>query len=184
MYNRRLVRTTMVKKLLRLAFHFLPLIVFLAMPKEPRVAASAPSPRIDSPPLKEAIDKSQPGRLANQVRLSASPLALRSDRPTTQEVREVRAYVRTQAAEHGVDPQLALWIVKHESSFNPRAKGDGEASRGLWQISKIYHPEVSDAEAFGVRSSTDWSMQRLRAGKVNEWSSYRNCKVLYSNCPY
>jgi hypothetical protein len=183
-YNRPLVRTAMVKKLLRLAFYFLPLIVFLAMPKEPRVAASAPSPRIDSPPLKVAIFKSNRGHVANPARVSVTPLASQSGRPTAREVREVKAYVRTQAVQHGVDPLLALWIVKHESSFNPRAKGDGEASRGLWQISKIYHPEVSDDEAFGVRSSTDWSMQRLQAGKANEWSSYRNCKVLYSNCPY
>ena len=28
-----------------------------------------------------------------------------------------KAYVRTQAMEYVVDPQLALWIVKHESSF-------------------------------------------------------------------
>jgi hypothetical protein len=174
----------MAKKLIRLVFYFLPLIVFLAMPKEPRVAASAPGPRIDSPPLKVAIFKSNRGQVGSPARLSATPLALKSDRPTAQEIREVKAYVRTQAVERGVDPQLALWIVKHESSFNPRAKGDGEASRGLWQISKIYHPEVSDDEAFGVTSSTDWSLQRLRAGKVNEWSSYRNCKILYSNCPY
>lgn len=169
----------MVKKLLRIVFYFLPLIVFLAMPREPRVAASAPSPRNDSVPVNVTIYKSHREQLAG-----LHLLRVESDRPTTQEVREVKAYVRSQAVEHGVDPQLALWIVKHESSFNPRAKGDGEASRGLWQISKIYHPEVSDSEAFGVRSSTDWSLQRLRAGKVNEWSSYRNCKILYSNCPF
>ena len=49
--------------------------------------------------------------------------------------------------------------------FNPHAKGDGEASRGLWQISKIYHPEVSDAMAFNVRSSTQWSLERIREEK-------------------
>ena len=174
----------MVKKLLRVVFYFLPLIVFLAMPREPRVAASAPSPRNDSMPVKITIYQSNRGQRVSLSRPSAMAPVSQSDRLTTQEVREVKAYVRSQAVEHGVDPQLALWIVKHESSFNPRAKGDGEASRGLWQISKIYHPEVSDAEAFGVRSSTDWSMQRLRAGKVNEWSSYRNCKISYSDCPF
>jgi len=175
----------MVKKLVRLTFYFLPLIVFLARPKEPRVrAASAPSTRTGSPTLKVTILKSHREQLSSPAGVSPSPLAPHSDRLTTQEAREVKAYVRSQAVEHGVDPQLALWIVKHESSFNPRAKGDGEASRGLWQISKIHHPEVSDDEAFGVKSSTDWSMQRLRDGKVNEWSSYRNCKILYSDCPY
>ena len=175
----------MVKKLLRLAFYFLPLILFLARSKEPRAAvAHVANYRNDSLPLKATIYKGHPAQLANPPQMSSAALALRGDRPTTQEVREVKAYVRSQAVERGVDPQLALWIVKHESSFNPRAKGDGEASRGLWQISKIYHPEVSDDEAFGVSSSTDWSLQRLREGKANEWSSYRNCKVLSSNCPY
>ena len=36
-------------------------IVFLAMPKEPRVAASAPNRRVDSAPLKPAIFKSNRG---------------------------------------------------------------------------------------------------------------------------
>jgi len=40
----------MLKKLLRLAFYFLPLILFLAHPKEPRAAVtSAASPRNDFP---------------------------------------------------------------------------------------------------------------------------------------
>jgi len=172
----------MFKTLLRFVFYFLPLILFLAHVAEPRAeVAPASGPRHNSVPLKATIYNSHQDRLASQHRMSATSLTLRSDQPTTQ---EVKAYVRTQAVEYGVDPQLALWIVKHESSFNPRAKGDGEASRGLWQISKIYHPEVSDAEAFSVTSSTDWSLQRLRAGKLNEWSSYRNCRILYSNCPY
>jgi hypothetical protein len=86
--------------------------------------------------------------------------------------------------EYGVNPKLALWIVKHESQFNPRAKGDGEASRGLWQISKIYHPEVSDAVAFNVTSSTKWSLKRIRSGKAKEWSTYRLCRTLYEDCPF
>jgi hypothetical protein len=172
----------MFKTLLRLVFYFLPLILFLAHVAEPRAeVAPASRPRRVSLPMKVTIYNSHQRHLASQHRRSATALTLQSDQPTTQ---EVKAYIRTQAAEYGVDPQLALWIVKHESSFNPRAKGDGEASRGLWQISKIYHPEVSDAEAFSVPSSTDWSLQRLRAGKLNEWSSYRNCRILYSNCPY
>ena len=97
---------------------------------------------------------------------------------------EVQAYVREQASEYGVNPNLAVWIVKHESQFNPRAKGDGEASRGLWQISRIYHPEVSDAVAFNVASSTEWSLERIRSGKVNEWSTYRFCRTLYVDCPF
>jgi hypothetical protein len=115
---------------------------------------------------------------------SADPAATANLRGGTPNTQQVKAYVRTEAVEHGVNPTLALWIVKHESQFNPRAKGDGEASRGLWQISRIYHPEVSDAMAFNVRSSTQWSLQRIRSGKAYEWSTYRFCRTLYQDCPF
>src|SRR4029077_18902259 len=126
-----------------------------------------------SRPLKVTIYKSQRTQFADRSQNPDDPFRLQGGKPNTG---VIKAYLRTEAMEYGVDPFLALWIVKHESSFNPRAKGDGEASRGLWQISKIYHPEVSDAMAFNVASSTEWSLDRIRSGKVNEWSSYRNCK--------
>jgi hypothetical protein len=172
----------MIKKILWLAFYLLPVLAYAANFNGTRAGrASAPPPRNAPHPLKVTIFKShgpQPVRLAL---VSADSTILKSGRPTTQ---EVRAYVRTQAEEHGVDPMLALWIVKHESSFNPRARGDGEASRGLWQISRIYHPEVSDAAAFSVASSTDWSLKRISSGKAYEWSTYRNCRTLYEDCPF
>jgi hypothetical protein len=172
----------MIKKLLRLGFYFLPLILFFFNFTEPRAAVISPrGPRNPGSLLKVTIRKNHGGQLESAPSVAAEPLKSASGKPTVQ---QVKAYVRTQAVENGVDPQLALWIVKHESSFNPGAKGDGEASRGLWQISKVYHPEVSDAEAFGVKTSTEWSLARIRDGKVNEWSTYRNCRVLYANCPF
>jgi soluble lytic murein transglycosylase-like protein len=176
------MKIAMIKKLLRLIFYSLPLIAFIANSSEPRAKVSAPqSTQNFSLPLKVTIYKSQRTPLAGRSSSPDGPFRLPGGRPN---VREVKAYVRTEAVEYGVDPFLALWIVKHESSFNPRAKGDGEASRGLWQISKIYHPEVSDAMAFNVASSTEWSLERIRSGKVSEWSTYRNCRTLYADCPY
>ena len=176
------MRTTVIKKLLRLIFYFLPLIAFIANNTAPRAAVSPPQSTLNiSSPLKVTIYKSQRTQLAGRSSSPDDPFRLPGGRPNVQ---EVKAYVRTEAVEYGVDPLLALWIVKHESSFNPRAKGDGEASRGLWQISKIYHPEVSDAMAFNVASSTEWSLERIRSGKVNEWSTYRNCRTLYADCPF
>ncbi len=178
----------MTKKLLWLTFYSLPVIAFAANFTEPRAqAVSSPSaPGVSraatlSLPVKVTIYKSHGAQLLGLPLVSANPTKLRGDRPTAQ---QVKAYVQTEAVEHGVNPKLALWIVKHESQFNPRAKGDGEASRGLWQISKIYHPEVSDAMAFNVRSSTEWSLQRIRAGKASEWSTYRFCRTLYEDCPF
>ena len=176
------MQTHTVKKLLRFTFYSLPLFAFALHGKGPEAeAVSSQSAQNLSLPVKVTINKGHGAQLASLPRNPGNPLKLQGDRPTAQ---EVKAYVRAQAIEYGVSPALALWIVKHESQFNPRAKGDGEASRGLWQISKIYHPEVSDAMAFNVASSTEWSLERIRSGKVNEWSTYRFCRTLYEDCPF
>jgi hypothetical protein len=176
------MRTAMRKKLFTLTFYSLPLIAFFFHGTDPRAQIVFPrSTQRLLLPAKVAIRKDHGAQGSSFSRVPADLRIAQGDRPSAP---EVKAYVRTQAVEHGVDPRLALWIVKHESSFNPRAKGDGEASRGLWQISRIYHPEVSDARAFNVATSTEWSLERIRSGKVNEWSSYRNCRSLYEDCPY
>ncbi len=182
----------MFKKMLWLTFYSLPVIAFCVHSTEPRAASISPAPaQADSVqvnprpayslPAKVTVYKSRQAELANMTRSAADEPKLPGGRITPQ---LVKAYVRTEAVEHGVNPSLALWIVKHESHFDPRAKGDGEASRGLWQISKIYHPEVSDAMAFNVASSTNWSLERIRSGKANEWSTYRFCRTLYRDCPF
>jgi hypothetical protein len=176
------MRTPVIKKLIWLTFYSLPLIAFAANFTEPRAAVVSPQARetIDQRP-RVVIHRVQRRQLASVRTISPGTFVLRSARSSTQ---EVKAYVQYQASELGVDPKLALWIVRHESQFNPLAKGDGDSSRGLWQISKIYHPEVSDADAFSVTSSTAWSLNRIRSGKANEWSTYRYCRTLYKDCPF
>jgi hypothetical protein len=176
------MRNPLVKSLLRLTFYSLPFLAFCANFTETRgrVSASSNTPAV-SAPVKMTIFKSHRPEIAGLTRFPGGPVGFPRSVETAQ---AVKAYVRTQALERGVDPKLALWIVKHESSFNPRAKGDGEASRGLWQISRIYHPEVPDAVAFNVASSTEWSLDRIRSGKVQEWSTYRFCRDLYEDCPF
>jgi len=176
------MRTSTIKKLFSLAFYSLPLIAFAAHGTEPRgQATSAQSAQVHSLLVKVTINKYHRPQFVSMSNASFNPPSAQGRKPSA---KEVKAYVQTQAMEYGVNPKLALWIVKHESEFNPRAKGDGEASRGLWQISKIYHPEVSDAMAFNVASSTEWSLERIRSGKVNEWSTYRYCRTLYEDCPF
>ncbi len=176
------MQTTVIKKLLCFTFYSLPVVAFAANFTQPRAQAVSPHSAPNySQPVKVTIYKSRRAQPASLPRLSANPLRLQGGLPSAQ---AVKAYVRTQAVEHGVNPKLALWIVKHESQYNPQAKGDGEASRGLWQISRIYHPEVSDAMAFNVASSTEWSLERIRSGKASEWSTYRFCRTLYKDCPF
>ena len=176
------MQTTSLKKLLALAFYSLPVIAYAANFTEPRAKVMpSPGPQGFSLPVKVTIYKSRRLQPEATSRVPLHSLGLQSARPTAE---QVKTYVQTRAMEYGVNPRLALWIVQHESQFNPRAKGDGEASRGLWQISRIYHPEVSDAVAFNIASSTGWSLERIRSGKVNEWSTYRYCRTLYEDCPF
>jgi hypothetical protein len=94
----------------------------------------------------------------------------------------IRAYVDGAAKTRGVNPQVAEWIVTHESRHHPEATGDGGESRGLWQINKAWHPEVSDACAYNVSCSTDWSLERIRAGHIDEWSTWKYCKERFEDC--
>ena len=96
----------------------------------------------------------------------------------------VRAYVRNAAKDAGVDPRVADWIVTHESQHHPDATGDGGESRGLWQINRDWHPEVSDDCAYDVQCSTRWSLERIRDGYVDEWSTWKYCKAWFENCPF
>ena len=98
-------------------------------------------------------------------------------------------YIRERANEYGVNPAIALYIAERESSFDPRAVGDGHLtcllkgspnygkpirSRGLFQINNCAHPSVSDETAFSVVSSTEWALNELREGRANIWTTWRN----------
>lgn len=103
---------------------------------------------------------------------------------TRREQLEARAYVQSASKSAGVNPRVAEWIVSHESRHHPEATGDGGESRGLWQINKAWHPEVSDTCAYDVTCSTDWSLERIRAGYVDEWSTWKYCKARFEDCPF
>ena len=97
---------------------------------------------------------------------------------------EVPDYVQRSAKAAGVSPRVAEWIVSHESQHHPGATGDGGESRGIWQINRVYHPEVSDKCAYDVRCSTDWSLRRIHDGYVSEWSTWKYCHAWFDDCPF
>ena len=125
---------------------------------------------------------------AFENKVTASPIpsssALWKGTSNPQERLRLRAYVEDAAKTRGVNPQVADWIVTHESQHHPEATGDGGESRGLWQINKAWHPEVSDACAYNVTCSTDWSLERIRDGYVDEWSTWKYCKTRFDDCPF
>ena len=112
----------------------------------------------------------------------SSPAALKVTSNPRERLR-IQAYVEGAAKTRGVSPQVAEWIVTHESGHHPEATGDGGESRGLWQINKAWHPEVSDRCAYSVACSTNWSLKRIRAGHTDEWSTWKYCKERFEGCP-
>lgn len=91
----------------------------------------------------------------------------------------VDAYVRMKAEEAGINKGLVSCIVSHESQDRD-VMGDDNQSRGWYQISKVWHPEVSDACAHDLACSTAWSLKRINEGHVVEWSTY---KLYCANIP-
>jgi len=101
----------------------------------------------------------------------------------------IDSYIRMEAKQYGVNPDIAAFIVKHESQDGRNMSGDSSHSRGYWQISDIYHPEVSTACAMSLECSTDWSLNKILNGKISEWSAWKFRCRLYPydnppNCPF
>ena len=64
---------------------------------------------------------------------------------------------------------LLYELADCESSFRNLVVGD-ITSRGLYQINKNAHPEVSDQKSFSVIESTKWAIEVIRNGQqYKEW---------------
>src|SRR6185503_15613931 len=76
-----------------------------------------------------------PDEFARQLggRISGSEvnLTIRAPRTAPQDVEKT---IRDLAAEHGVDPDLAVAVAKKESSLNPKAVGDSGKAVGTFQL--------------------------------------------------
>jgi len=95
----------------------------------------------------------------------------------------VKEFVERMASVIGIPTSTADFIIRHESNycqdkngFNAEIVGDNGNSRGCWQINKVYHPEVTDECANSLFCSTHWSLNYIKNGYINEWSTwkYRN----------
>jgi hypothetical protein len=79
-------------------------------------------------------------------------------------------------------------MITQESGFDPVAIGYiNPNDRGLLQINEIYHPDISDKEAFNPRFAVEWGARRMTTasnlfvGKTTElqW----DCAIAYHNNP-
>ncbi len=86
----------------------------------------------------------------------------------------IKDYIVTESLIAGVNPQLALGIVKRESQFNPEAVGDHGNSLGAWQIHMPAHGDISPEQAKDIRWSTQWALTQLKAGNCHIWSTCKD----------
>jgi hypothetical protein len=114
------------------------------------------------------------GRVSNVVGASA-PKSVSTGviQPAIASPFDIRSFVIAQSLARGLNPALTTCIVSHESQWRPEKTGDDGQSRGLFQISRIYHPEVSDAVAFSAVSSTIWALNWIASGHIRQWSTYK-----------
>ena len=82
-------------------------------------------------------------------------------------------HIREESKKYNIDPIKLQKTLDCESSFNHNAKGDGGKSRGIAQIHKRWHPDVSDKQAFDPYWSISWAAKRFSEGHASEWTCYR-----------
>jgi hypothetical protein len=91
---------------------------------------------------------------------------------------EVELQIRAIADEMNFKwPDYLTRLANCESSMNPRALGDSGKSRGLFQIHKGYHPEVTDEMAFDIEFATKWTIDMINKGEQHQWSCNKIAKI-------
>ena len=93
----------------------------------------------------------------------------------------IEKFIRQESRKYGVNPEIAVFVAYKESQYHLDTLGDSGHSRGLYQISDIYHPEISDECAFSLQCSTRFFMKQVLAGKLSEWSTWRLRDKLYAD---
>ncbi len=103
----------------------------------------------------------------------------------------VKSFVAEKARQAGVNPNMALWIIEPETSYEAAILsgaqvGDGqlicretnspnfgkhERARGPWQINDCYNWNVPDKIANDLKASTEWAMPIMRR-HPERWSTY------------
>lgn len=74
--------------------------------------------------------------------------------------------IKKVASEEGIDWKILYGIFLKETQGNCTRIGDthlSKASVGCYQISRIYHPEVTDEQAMDLEWSSHWTAKRLKS---------------------
>lgn len=105
------------------------------------------------------------------------------------EIKDTYRLVTCYANKYKVPLPLAHYIVKNESGYNPKNIGDkyiickrtGQAvyARGMMQITRCYHQNVTDAQAFDVNFNLNYGM-KLASNKQTCISQFSTCRDYYN----
>jgi hypothetical protein len=97
---------------------------------------------------------------------------------TTENTKRVEFRIREIADQMDFEyPDYLVRLAFCESSLNPLAVGDSGKSRGLFQIHKNYHPNITDQEAFDIEFSTKWTIEQINLGKQSMWTCNEIAKI-------
>lgn len=106
---------------------------------------------------------------------------------------EVQAYIAQEAQKQGVSVKLALFIAGKESRFGLDRKGDLSITctndkspyykdivyaRGVYQLTRCYHWNVSDEQAFDDRFNIRYGIALLKT-KESCLKQYSTCSMFY-----
>ena len=88
---------------------------------------------------------------------------------------EVKKWVLTAIYEAGLDPDKAERLIECESKWKPDVHGVNWSNkkgvdRGLWQISSLYHSEVSNADAYDYKKATVHAIRIIKERGWQEWT--------------
>lgn len=70
-------------------------------------------------------------------------------------------------------------LIQSESGFDPDIPDSPQGDRGLLQINRRWHPEVSDECAYDAECAMRWAAKRIANGYIHEWT-VANCYTYVS----
>lgn len=117
----------------------------------------------------------------NPVAIPAYAAPEASTKPVEESLEEKAIRI---AKEYGIDQESLFNLIACESSWNPKA--DNQEDRGLVQINRLSHPEISDAEAFDPDFAIDYAAKSLSKGKGYMWTCgncYLYAKLFIKDLP-
>jgi hypothetical protein len=112
-----------------------------------------------------------------------TPIEVAVERPVVRQVKRIYVaptptpqqieLINKIADEYNVSAEVMTKVIACESGFNERALGDGGYSRGLVQIHKKYHPNVTDEMAYDPEFAITFLAEKLSQNDGHLWTCYR-----------